>query len=202
MDSLTNFSGPAYQQANSLSTQSNDGGGSPGQQGLPKASGIDHDPSGSAPGPIDISQREVRVPTRKISYLYKLPFAGKSYKVVTEKFTYDDGSPGLRLTRKNNNTRFLECSVPFSNALGVKRNYIEPDFDEEIHKNTLMLIKNYTENEGCLEFLVKNDIVKVVGSVRRPTPSFPMFLVKNDIVKVVGEAKPRYVNFPIVQLIT
>lgn len=178
MGLVTDFSGPKYQPASSLSTQSNDGGRSPDQQGLPRASGIDHDLSGSTPEPIDISQRSITVPARQASYFYKLPFTGDSYKVVTEEFTYDDGYPGLRLNEINRHKNFLTCSVPFSRALNLKRTYIEPDFDEKKHENTLMLVKNYFENEGCLDFLVEN-----------------------NIVKVVGEAQGRFVDFPIVQLI-
>lgn len=177
MDSMTNSSNPAYQQANSLNTQSNDGGRSPDQQGLPKATGTDHDLSGSTPEPIDISQRSVTVPARQTSYFYKLPYTGESFKVVTEEFTYDDGSPGLRLKEMNSAECLLICSVPFSTALNLQRIYIEPDFDEKKHENTLMLVKNYTENEGCLDFLVEN-----------------------NIVKVVGEALAQFVDFPIVQL--
>ena len=175
---INNCSGLAYQLANSLNTQSNDGGRLPAQQGIPEALGIDHDLSGSTPEPIDISQRSITVPVRQASYFYKLPFTGNSYKVVTEEFTYDDGSPGLKLNEINRHKNFLTCSVPFSRALNLKRIYIEPDFDEKKHENTLMLVKNYSENEGCLDFLVEN-----------------------NIVKVVGEAQALRVDFPIVQLI-
>lgn len=172
---MTNFSGPAYQQANSLTTQSNNGGRSPNQQGLSSASGINNVLSGNTPEPIDIAQRSVTVPARQTSYLYdKFPFSEESYKVFTEEFTYDDGSPGLRLKQKNCAGYFLMCSVPFSRALNLKRIYIEPNFDETKHKNTLMLVKNYQENEGCLDFLVENNIVKVVGKALAPMVVFPI----------------------------
>ena len=174
MGLVTDFSGPKYQPVSSLSTQSNDGGRSPDQQGLPRASGTDHDLSGSTPEPIDISQRSVTVPARQTSYFYKLPYTGESYEVVTEEFTYNDGSPGLRLKQKNSAGCFLKCSVPFSYDLNLKRIYIEPEFDEKKHENTLMLVKNYTENEGCLDFLVENNIVKVVGEAQAPLVVFPI----------------------------
>ena len=175
---INNCSGPAYQQANSLNTHPNDGGRLPVQQGIPEVLGIVQDLSGSTPESIDISQRLITVTTRQASYSYKLPFTEDSYKVVTEEFTYDDGSPGLRLKEIDSDEYFLMCSVPFSRALNLKRIYIEPDFDEKKHENTLMLVKNYSENEGCLDFLVEN-----------------------NIVKVVGEAQAQFVDFPIVQLI-
>ena len=37
-----------------------------------------------------------------------------------------------------------------------------------------MLVKNYTENEGCLDFLVQNNIVKVVGEAQAPLVVFPI----------------------------
>ena len=174
MGLVSDFSGPKYQPATSLRTQSNDGGRSPDQQGLPRASGTDHDLSGSTPGPIDISQRSVTVPARQTSYHYWLPYTRQSYEVVTEEFTYDDGSPGLRLKPKNSAECFLKCSVPFSHDLNLKRIYIDPKFDEKKHENTLMLVKNYTENEGCLDFLVQNNIVKVVGEAQAPLVVFPI----------------------------
>ena len=37
-----------------------------------------------------------------------------------------------------------------------------------------MLVKNYQENEGCLDFLVENNIVKVVGKALAPMVVFPI----------------------------
>ena len=93
--------------------------------------------------------------------------------MVPKQFTHHDSSCGFKL-KQENGERFMKCSIPFSSFPQSERSYTEPDFDEDQHIAKLMLIKDYSENEGCLDFLTKNNIVKVVGKVESGLVDFPI----------------------------
>lgn len=181
MNSIPSSSGqlPVYPQASSLNTASSDGCRLAKQQESLSRLKITDDQSsaGSTPSPVNITDRSASIPASPATYDYVLPFDGETYKVTTEQFTYDDGSCGLNLMLENGD-RFLQCSRPFSEFTRHDRKYNDPDFDEDEHIAKLMLIKDSSGNEGCLSFLTRNNIVKVVGKV-----------------------ESRYVDFPIVQLL-
>lgn len=126
--------------------------------------------SNSTPNSVNITDRSGSIST---IYDFKSDFTGKTYKVVTEQFTYQDGSPGLRLN-KTNGKLFMECSSPFNLFTPYKRTYTDPDTDEDKHIKTLMIISESIENQGCLKFLTRNNIVKVVGFFKSHSDIFPI----------------------------
>ena len=180
MNPILNSSGrlPCQPQASSPNIAPSNGSRAKQQEPLSLLRTSDDQPgAASKPSPVNITDRSARIPVRPATYDYVLPFDGETYKVTTEQITHDDGSCGLNLLEENGD-RWLKCSKPFMNAARFERKYNDPDFDEAQHIEKLMLIKDYTENQGCLDFLTRNNIVKVVGNV-----------------------KTEYVNFPIVELI-
>ncbi|USE37887.1 hypothetical protein [Endozoicomonas sp. SCSIO W0465] len=181
MNPIQNTSGhiPAYEQTSSLNTQSSNGCRLAEEQDLPSHIKSDNNQpaTSSQPQQVNISDRSASISTKPATFDYVCPYSDKTYKVVTEQFKHHDGSSGLRLNQENGE-EFMQCSLPFSTTDRSRRTYTEPDFDENKQITTLMLIKNYTENIGCLDFLTKN-----------------------NIVKVVGEAEHGFVDLPIVQLI-
>ena len=59
----------------------------------------------------------------------------------------------------------MDCSLPFSSFTALNRKYTEPHFDEDKHIKSLILLNNSSQIEGCLDFLLKNNIAKPVGEV-------------------------------------
>ncbi|MGI2028914.1 hypothetical protein [Endozoicomonas acroporae] len=135
--------------------------------------------AGSIPNPVNIADRSASIPARPTTYDYVCATDGKTYKVLPKQFTHRDGSCGLRL-KLENGERFMQCSIRFSSYSQLVRSYTEPDFDENQHITKLMLIKDSEGNEGCLDFLTKNDIVKVVGKVESGLVDFPIVLLTAD----------------------
>lgn len=184
MNPISNSSGqsPVYPQAGSLNTASSDGGRVAEQQeSLSRLTITDDQPGADCtPGPVSITDRSVSIPAMPATYDYVCTVTNKTYRVVTEQFAYNDGSCGLRLNQVNGQ-KFITCSLPFSYYARFERTYTEPDFDEEKHLTTLMLIKDYPEDGECLAFLTKNNIVKVVGNVEFGTVDFPIVqLIENS----------------------
>lgn len=159
-------------QAYSQTSPSSGGCGSSDQQELLGRPAIIGNQPGSisTPESVNITDRSASIST---IYNFKSEFTGKIYKVVTEQFTYQDGSTGLRLN-KTNGKLFMECSSPFSLFASYKRMYTDPDIDEDKHIETLMVISQPIENQGCLKFLTRNNIVKVVGFFKTHSDSFPI----------------------------
>ncbi|WP_422460326.1 MULTISPECIES: hypothetical protein [unclassified Endozoicomonas] len=120
--------------------------------------------AGSTPNPVNITDRSASIPARPTTYDYVCATDGKTYKVLPKQFTHRDGSCGLRL-KLENGERFMQCSIRFSSYSQLVRSYTDPDFNEDQHIKKLVLIKDLEGNKGCLDFLIKNDIVKVVGKV-------------------------------------
>ncbi len=167
-------------QAYSQTTLSTEGSRSTDQQELISHPGIigNQPSSDNTLNSVNISDRSASIST---IYDFKSDFTGKTYKVVTEQFTYQDGSTGLRLN-KTNGKLFMECSSPFYLFTPYKRTYTDPDIDEDKHIKTLMVISEPIENQGCLKFLTRNNIIKVVGFFELHSDTFPIvqLLPKRD----------------------
>lgn len=181
---------PVNPQASSPNTASSDGCRVTEQQESLSRLNITDDQPGAAstPSPVNITDRSASIPARPVTYDYVLPFDGKTYKVTTEQFTHedDDGSCGLKLVLENGD-EFIKCSKPLSSFARPDRQYFNPDYDEDRHIAKLMLIKDYSINEGCLDFLTRNRIVKVVGHVETAFVDFP-------IVQLIENKKSRNKN--------
>lgn len=156
---------PTNPQASSLHTKSSDGDKPAGRQTSLRAvstSGIADNVPDSTPRPVNIADRSTTVPARKTIYYFKCPSSNRHHKVFTELFNHHDGSTGLRLNNKNG-TKFMDCSLPFSSFTAFKRKYTDPHFEEDKHIKSLILLNNSLQVEGCLDFLLKNNIVEPVG---------------------------------------
>ncbi|MBO9481681.1 hypothetical protein [Salinisphaera sp. G21_0] len=183
MNPMTRSSGqlPVHPQTRSRNTESSDDSRVADlQESLSRVSILDDQPgAGSAPRPVNIADRSASIPASPTTYDYFCDTDGNTYKVLPKQFTHSDGSCGLRL-KLENGERFMQCSIRFSSFSQDVRSYTEPDFDEDQHIVKLMLIKDYAENEGCLDFLIKNDIVKVVGKVESGLVDFPIVQLTAD----------------------
>ena len=158
---------PTNPQASSLHTQSSDGRTPAGQQTVLRTIsrlGITNNEPDSTPRPVNIADRSTSVPAREAIYYFKCPSSNKHHKVFAEVFNHNDGSTGLSLNKKNG-TQFMDCSLPFSCFTADQRKYTEPHFDEDKHIKSLILLNDSSQIEGCLDFLLKNNIVKQVGEV-------------------------------------
>lgn len=153
------------QQASLLHTQSTDGCTPASQQaslGATSRLGITDNEPDSTPRPVNIADRSTSVPAKQAIYYFKCPSSNTHYKVFTEVYNHHDGSTGLKLNNKNG-TEFMDCSLPLSSFTVFDRKYTDPHFDEDKHIKSLILLNNSSEIEGCLDFLLKNNIVKLVG---------------------------------------
>lgn len=158
---------PTNPQASSLHTQSSDGRTPADQRTLLRTispSGITNNEPDSTPRPVNIADRSTSVPAKEAIYYFKCPPSNKLHKVSAELFNHHDGSTGLRLNNKNG-TQLMDCSLPFSSFTALNRKYTEPHFDEDKHIKSLVLLNDSSQIEGCLDFLLKNNIVKQVGKV-------------------------------------
>lgn len=168
MNPITSSSGqlPVHPQTSSLNPGSGDDSRVADlQASLSRMSIPDDQPgAGSTPNPVNIADRSASIPARPTTYDYVCATDGKTYKVLPKQFTHRDGSCGLRL-KLENGERFMQCSIRFSSYSQLVRSYTDPDFSEDQHIKKLVLIKDLEGNKGCLDFLIKNDIVKVVGKV-------------------------------------
>jgi len=74
-------------------------------------------------------------------YIYNL--SGTNYNVLLQKGFYNGKNPALELYDMEDGFPFAKCTV---NIPGLSKDEVG--------------VKNYSENEGMLEFLVKNGIVE------------------------------------------
>ena len=187
---------PANPQASSLHTQSSDSGTPAGQQpilGTISRFTVTNNEPDSTPRPVNIADRSTGVPVREAIYYFQCPSSNKKHKVFSEVFNHHDGSTGLRLNNKNG-TQFMECSLPFSSFTAFNRKYTEPHFDEDKHIKSLVLLNNASQIEGCLDFLLKNNIVKQVGEVVHKDQGFTYPIVQLILnIKITNTR--TFVNF-------
>lgn len=113
-------------------------------------------------GDVIENEFETRKCKRQLAtFEFFCPFSEEAVKVSMQRLYFYDGSCRLSLIAMDGNT-FMTCSIPFSSA--GRRQYFDRDFNEEEFKDDLIIVKNYTENEGCLDFLTENGIAEVVGA--------------------------------------
>lgn len=186
---------PANPQASSLHTQSSDSGTPAGQQPILRTISrftVTNNEPDSTPRPVNIADRSTSVPVREAIYYFQCPSSNKKHKVFTEVFNHYDGSTGLRLNNKNG-TQFMECSLPFSSFTASSRKYTEPHFDEDKHIKSLILLNNASQIKGCLDFLLKNNIVKQVGEV--PTYEGFTYPIVQLILNIETANTSTFINF-------